>query len=302
MKLRVLSLLCLVLLAFAGAAAARSYSETLAMSCPPLGHGGDSISRGFYVTNYPGNNLAGVVLYYSATVKGSYYITLTAHRGSFSGPPIGETQVESVQLPTTSSEAAVYFNFGGAPVTQGDTIAFTQSATGPGSVFFDYGDASPPCTDMFETNGTTSPLDTVRHDTVGLQLFQQPKTTACVASDTVLCLDNNPGDQRFAVTLAWDDTLGGGGTGVAWAVPLGPLGASNAGWFYTNLPSNPLMLVKILDGCGIGSGFWVFGLVDTTTGFTLTVHDTKTGNNFTYDNPDGTAATAIQNLDALPCP
>lgn len=299
MKLRVLSLLCLVLLAFAGAAAARSYSETLAMSCPPLGHGGDSLSRGFYVTNYPGNNLAGVVLYYSATVKGSYYITLTAHRGSFSGPSIGESQVTSVQLPTTSSEAAVYFNFGGAPVTEGDTIAFTQSATGPGSVFFDYGDASPPCTDMFETNGTTSPLDTVRHDTVGLQLFQQPKTTTCVASDTVLCLDDDPGDQRFAVTLAWDD---GGGPSVANEVPLAPFGASSSGVFYFDSPSNPVMLVNILNGCAINNEFWVFGLVDTTSGLTLTLHDTKTGNTFTYSNPDGTALTAIQSLDALPCP
>jgi hypothetical protein len=31
-------------------------------------------------------------------------------------------------------------------------------------------------------------------------------------------------------------------------------------------------------------------------------HDTKTGNDFTYNNPDGTGVTAIQSLDALPCP
>jgi hypothetical protein len=141
-------------------------AETV-VSCPFFGSGGDLTDRGFYVTNYPGTNIGQVTLAYGTFVAGTYGITLTARAGTYDGPIIGSRTVV-VSLPgTITPSTPVIFDFGGAPVTQGSTITFTQSSDG---VLFDTGIG--PCPGVTETEGTIPPLDTFRRDSVGLTITQ----------------------------------------------------------------------------------------------------------------------------------
>lgn len=146
-------------------------AATIVVSCPFASPGGDDLTRGFYVSSYPGSNLATVHLEYNANPAGTYEISLTARLGAFNGPLIGGTQTATVSLPSTSSEADVSFDFGGAPVTPGSTITFTQAQiSGPGTAYYNTGVG--PCPRVTETNGTTPPLDTTRRDSVGVEISE----------------------------------------------------------------------------------------------------------------------------------
>jgi Ca2+-binding RTX toxin-like protein len=153
-------------------APAAATAETV-VSCPfTNGTGTDSLSHGFYVTNYPGTNIDQVTLAYAPNfgAEGTYMITLTARTGTYDGPIIG-TRTVTASLTNPSSTTPVNFAFGGASVAQGSTITFSQSATGgPGEIFFDTGIG--PCPGVTETNDTTPPLSTFKQDSVGLIITQ----------------------------------------------------------------------------------------------------------------------------------
>ena len=305
MKNRVLAALAAVLLALCGAAAGRS--EPIEMSCDFSGSTGDPVDRGIYVTGYPGHTLGRVELAYSSNVAGQFLISLTAHRIAYDGPQLGETSSITAIVPS-SDETGVIFDFGGVPVTPGETIAFTQSFVGPSgaSLFFDTGNGplgggGTSCPGVFETDGTSPPLDTFRPNTVGLTISSFEPTTACVGSDTTLCVDDNPGDQRFQVTVHFHTSQGGGISGNGQEIPLAPLGVIHGGLFWFFGIDNPEMLVKVLDGCPVNEHFWVFAAATTNVGFVLTVKDTSTGNAKSYTNHDGTAAKPVQDTSALPC-
>ncbi|MEO1368183.1 MAG: beta-propeller fold lactonase family protein, partial [Acidobacteriota bacterium] len=105
-------------------------------------------------------------------------------------------------------------------------------------------------------------------------------------------------DGRFAVDVAWEDLQGG--TGVGRTVP-GASDESGMFWFFD--PQNWEMLVKVLDGCAFNDRFWVFTAATTNVGFTLTVTDTSTGEQMTYQNPVRTSAGAIVDTETLDgCP
>jgi len=167
--IKVVSFLSIILLSFSlnqGFAKA-----AVIVSCPFGSPGGDDLSRGFYVTSYPGSNIGAVHLQYDANPAGTYTISLTPRLGAFNGPLIGSTQVVTVSLPSTSSEADVTFHFGGAAVTPGSTVTFTQAQiSGPGTAYFNTGSGT--CSGVFETNGTTPPLDTVRGNSVGVEISE----------------------------------------------------------------------------------------------------------------------------------
>jgi Ca2+-binding RTX toxin-like protein len=151
-------------------------SAQTVVSCPFAGSSGDQVSRGFYVTNYPGTNIDKVTLAYDTSTAGTYAITVTARAGTYDGPIIG-TSAASVSLPAgTTPSVPVSFAFGGVLATQGSTITFSQSATGPGTLFYDVGVG--PCPGVTQTNGTTPPLDTTRRDSVGLTITQAPPGAA----------------------------------------------------------------------------------------------------------------------------
>jgi hypothetical protein len=273
------------------------------VSCP-FSSGGDDITRGFYLQNYAGSNLRNVTLAYTANASGPYTISLTAHRGSFSGPVVGTTHSVNVNL-TSGFFTPVTFDFGGVAVPPGATLAFTQSAFG-GSVFYDVGPCSPgscsSCPGVVETNDTTPPLSTVRRASVGVTVTQDVASGACTPSDTVLCIDNNPGDQRFMITATYSTSQGGGLSGNGHAISLSSLGVNQGGLFWFFARTNPEMLVKVLNGCGTNSRFWVFFSAGTNVGFSVTVRDTVTGSQKTYINPDLNPAPPLQDTNAFTCP
>jgi hypothetical protein len=121
----------------------------------------------------------------------------------------------------------------------------------------------------------------------------------CVPSGTRLCIDDTPGDQRFQVDVSFQTA--GGSPAPGNAVPLSSLGVSSGGLFWFFNPGNPEMLVKVLNGCGLGGHYWVFYAAGTNVGLTTTVTDTVTGAHKTYGNPIGTAAPPVQDTSALPC-
>ena len=118
-----------------------------------------------------------------------------------------------------------------------------------------------------------------------------PATVAsgCSPDSETLCV----GDGRFAVSTQW--TTSDGRTGFGTPVPL----TSDTGSFWFFSPTNVEIIVKVLDGCGVDSSFWVFAAGLTDVNVLMTVTDTQTGAVRTYTNPQGTAFLPIQDTAAF---
>ena len=124
----------------------------------------------------------------------------------------------------------------------------------------------------------------------------------CAPNATTLCIDGAPGDGRFSVRVAYDTVLGGGLSGEALATPLVALGASAGGLFTFFDPTNPELVVKIIDGCFLTDHFWVYSSAGTNAGFAITIEDLQLGGPpKVYVNPDLTPAFPVQDIYALPC-
>jgi len=123
----------------------------------------------------------------------------------------------------------------------------------------------------------------------------------CVPSDSVLCIDDTPGDRRFKVEVEYSTTQGGGFSGAGHAIPLTSLGVSRGGlfWFFTQ--DNPELLVKVLNGCSENGKRWVYLSAGTNVGLIITVADTVTGEIHTYYNLDRTPFAPVQDTSALAC-
>jgi hypothetical protein len=123
----------------------------------------------------------------------------------------------------------------------------------------------------------------------------------CVPSANTLCIDDQPGDKRFQIQATVDTVEGGGFHGPASDIPLSSLGISQGGIFWFFAANNPEMLIKVINGCGLGGHYWVFFAALTNVGFSVTVTDTQTGHFKTYNNSDSTTAAPVQDTSALPC-
>lgn len=123
----------------------------------------------------------------------------------------------------------------------------------------------------------------------------------CVPGDSVLCIDDAPGDRRFKIEVDYSTTQGGGLSGAGHAIPLTSLGVNRGGlfWFFTQ--DNPELLVKVLNGCAENGKRWVFLSAGTNVGLIITVADTVTGEVHTYYNLDRTAFVPVQDTGALAC-
>lgn len=119
--------------------------------------------------------------------------------------------------------------------------------------------------------------------------------TPCVPDATTLCMNNGRFSARGTFRTA------AGQTGAFMAVPVATAPDSGLFWFFA--PSNLEMLIKVLNGCGLNSRYWVFFSAGTNVEFTVTVTDTQTGAVRTYSNPLNTAAAAVQDTSAFAtCP
>jgi streptogramin lyase len=119
-----------------------------------------------------------------------------------------------------------------------------------------------------------------------------PAATGCATGGRTLCIGS-----RFSFEVSVGTAPSGSGTPIG----LDPLGVSAGGLFWFYSADNPELLVKVVDGCLLNRSFWVFASATTDAGFTLTVRDTVTGQTKSYSNRQGTAATPILDVAALPC-
>ena len=122
--------------------------------------------------------------------------------------------------------------------------------------------------------------------------YLNPIIDACAPNATTLCLS----DDRFKVQATWQSTSSSGTANVVELTPdTGYL------WFFSS--TNVEAMVKIINGCGLNSRYWVFAAGLTDTRVQITVTDTKTGSVKTYTNPLGTAFAPIQDTSAFAtCP
>jgi hypothetical protein len=114
----------------------------------------------------------------------------------------------------------------------------------------------------------------------------------CTQSSTALCLSGG----RFRVTADWQsDAASGSGNAVALTLDTGYF------WFFDQ--NNIEIVLKVLNGCGVNNGYWVFAAGLTNVHVVLTVTDTKTGFVRTYINPQGVAFVPVQDTGAFAtCP
>jgi len=123
----------------------------------------------------------------------------------------------------------------------------------------------------------------------------------CVPGDTVLCLDDAPGDRRFKVEVEYSTEQGGGLAGNAHAVPLASLDVNHGGLFWFFSQENPELLIKLLDGCADNGHRWVFLSGGTNVGLIATVADTMTHEVHTYYNRDLKPFAPVQDTKAHAC-
>ena len=164
-----------------------------------------------------------------------------------------------------------------------------------GTIFGSLGDRHT----IVTVNPTTGAFTTVGDsglNFVGAMAFRRPVTPSgpCEPDDRTLCLNNN----RFSVSTAWRRVNGetGQGTGIELTADSGYF------WFFNS--ANIEIVVKVLNGCSIGTpAYWVFAAGLTNVEVTLRVTDTHTGSSKTYVNPLGNAFAPVQDTSAFTtCP
>jgi hypothetical protein len=270
-------------------------------SCPSSGHGGnkDNVTNGMLIQGLNANNLNTVTLFYSTDTDGSYLLSLTARSGSFGGPLVGSTLSQEVSL-SASEDTPVVWNFAGAAFPSGQTAAFSHTASGPGEVTFNLQPTL--CPGDEETVGLSTDSNGFSVATTITENVVSGGGNACVANATTLCIDDQQGDKRFAITSSFSTVQSGGLSGSGHSIPLAPLGVTEGGLFWFFQATNPEMLIKVINACAVNEHFWVFFSAGTNVGFTVTVTDTKTTHSVKYENKDLTAALPVQDTSALACP
>lgn len=124
-------------------------------------------------------------------------------------------------------------------------------------------------------------------------------TGPCVPGAKTLCISDTANDRRFAIEVSFRPP--GESPRDGDAIPLSSLGVGRGGLFTFFNPSNPEMLVKVLNGCPVNQRFWTFYAATTNVEFTITVTDTETGRVWTRTNAQGNAAVPVQDTQAFPC-
>jgi hypothetical protein len=126
-----------------------------------------------------------------------------------------------------------------------------------------------------------------------LSLACSSSNSNCTPDDTTLCLSNG----RFKVKATFD--AGGGNSGNAHAVGL----TSDTGYLWFFQASNVEAVIKVINGCGLNSNFWVFAGGLTNVNVVIKVTDTKNQTVMTYTNPANTTFKPIQDTSAFAtCP
>ena len=103
---------------------------------------------------------------------------------------------------------------------------------------------------------------------------------------------------RFEVSVVGFDFVG-----TPFVGRTAPLASNDSAVFYFFQPANFELLVKVVNGCGLNSRYWVYYAATTNVDFTLTVTDTFVAppfNTRTYHNTIGTQqATSVADTNAF---
>ena len=121
-------------------------------------------------------------------------------------------------------------------------------------------------------------------------------TSACAGDGGSICIQD-----RFRVSLTYDTVLGGGGAGTGTGLDLTPLGIDQGALFWIFDPTNPEVLVKVLDACGFTGTYWIFVSAGTNVGFELEIIDTEQELEWSTVNPDQVPFESVQDLSGFPC-
>jgi N-acetylglucosamine-6-sulfatase len=150
--------------------------------------------------------------------------------------------------------------------------------------------------------GATTPIPAGGSVPIGAKpVLIEGTAGSCISTNVTLCVDDQPGDRRFAVQVAYQTSQGGGQSGYGHPISLASVGVTRGGAFWFFSADNPEMLVKVLDGCAANGEEWVFASAGTNVGFMATVLDTMTGHMKTYTNPDLTPAAPIADTGYEAC-
>lgn len=115
----------------------------------------------------------------------------------------------------------------------------------------------------------------------------------CVPSATAMCLNDN----RFKVEATFRTAASP--TEAAKAVKL----TDDTGYLWFFASTNVEVVVKVLNGCGLNSHYWIFAAGLTNVEVVLSVTDTQTGSQRTYVNPLNQAFPPLQDTSGLAtCP
>jgi hypothetical protein len=137
--------------------------------------GGDEVSRGFYIPQFPGSGFTQVNLQLSADVAGTYTIQLTAHGGHYDAPTLGTSQTTVSLAPGQFTTGSFFFS---PPSVGTDTVSFAMSVVsqpdGAQRTFFGVANtfAGVSSCPVIETEDTTPPLSTFRRQGVAIQVIQ----------------------------------------------------------------------------------------------------------------------------------
>ncbi len=194
-----------------------------------------------------------------------------------------------------------------APAT-GATVTFTDTSTeNPTSWLWNFGD---PSAGLLNSSGLQNPnftynlpgtytvtLTVANNDGISgtsHSLTVTDDSGLCHEAAGTLCINNG----RFSVSADWTEP--DGTTGHGNAVNL----TSDSGYFWFFNPSNVELVVKVLNGCGINNGYWVFAAGLTNVQVVLNVKDELTGAIYTNTNAQGVPFVPVQETAAFPnsCP
>ena len=125
-----------------------------------------------------------------------------------------------------------------------------------------------------------------------LKVLRETSHGPCTTAGPVLCLR----DGRFAIAMAWATATD---TGSGSAVQL----TSESGYFWFFNSSNVEAVIKVLNGCGVNSRYWVFAAGLTNVRVQIAVQDRLADLTVVYENPLNRPFPPLQDTDALPtCP
>lgn len=137
-----------------------------------------------------------------------------------------------------------------------------------------------------------TPTSFPNYKALGIRL-EAVATSACIPTPTSMCLSSG----RFRVQANFRTNQGQSGS--AQVVKL----TEDTGYLWFFAASNVEVVVKVLNGCGVNSRYWVFagGLTDVEV--SLTVTDTQTGVSKVFSNLLGTKFAPVQDTSAFAtCP